>query len=231
MSASTQSVVRSLVGLAALALAGVTAVAAELRVGEATAPPGTVVSVPVVCSGAAGAVGAQFDVSYNPSAVSWAGVAPGAGLSGHIVDQEPFGGGLRRVLVYSPTNAPMMPGALVWVSFAVPTNAPDGDVPVSLSGSIVAQVGGQRVQPLAEADGAITVWSGGSFLALTQEGTGLRVWFQGIEARQYVFEASTNLTDWVALGTNTVEGGVTSYLEADKSHYQRRFYRTRLIEH
>jgi hypothetical protein len=116
------------------------------------------------------------------------------------------------------------------VRFSVPTNAPDGDVPVALSGAIVAQVGGRRVQPLAEADGVVTVWSGGSFLALTQEGGGgLRVWFQGIEARRYVFEASTNLVHWVVLGTNTVEGGAASYLEADLSVFPRRFYRTRLV--
>lgn len=93
------------------------------------------------------------------------------------MDQEPLGDGHWRVLVYSLTNAPIAAGAAVWVSFSVPTNAPDGVVPLGLSGAIVAQVAGRRVQPLYESDGALTVWSGGSFLALTQEGGGLRVWF------------------------------------------------------
>jgi len=220
---------RPLATLAALALTCVTAHAAELRLGQSTTPPGTVVGVPVTCAGASGAVGAQFDVTFNPSAVSLAGIAAGAGLSGHTVDQQQLAPGHWRVLVYSMTNAPIAPGAAVWVSFSVPTNAPDGDVPLGMSDAIVARVGGTRVQPLAEVDGAVTVWSGGSFLALTQEGGGLRVWFQGIEARRYVFEASTNLTDWVVLGTNTVEGGAASFLEADLRIFPSRFYRTRLV--
>jgi hypothetical protein len=44
-----------------------------------------------------------------------------------------------------------------------------------------------------------------------------------------VFEASTNLTDWVVLGTNTVQGGTASHIESDLSVFPRRFYRTRLV--
>lgn len=231
MKTAKQLFFRSASGLAALTLACVAARAAELRLGETTTPPGTVVSVPVTCVGSSGAVGAQFDITFNPSAVSWAGLAPGAGLGGHVVDQEPLGDGLRRVLVYSLTNALIAPGAVVWVSFAVPTNAPDGVVPLALSGSIMAQVSGKRVQPLEETDGAVTVWSGGSFLALTREsGDQMRILFQGIEGRRYVFEASTNLVQWVVLETNTVTGGTTSYLESDMSLYPHRFYRTRLVQ-
>jgi hypothetical protein len=72
---------RTIATLAALALVCVTSRAAELRLGEAVTPPGTVVGVPVTCAGASGAVGAQFDITYTPSAVGWAGLAPGAGLS------------------------------------------------------------------------------------------------------------------------------------------------------
>ena len=112
----------------------------------------------------------------------------------------------------------------------MPTNAPDGVVPLGLSDAIVAQVAGRRVQPLDESDGALTVWSDGSFFELARESGGhMRIHFQGIENRRYVFEASTNLLQWVVVGTNTVTGGTASFLETDLSVYPRRFYRTRLV--
>jgi hypothetical protein len=43
----------------------------------------------------------------------------------------------------------------------------------------------------------------------------LQMDFQGAKNGQYVFEASTNLTDWVALRTNTVKGGVFSLIESN----------------
>jgi hypothetical protein len=217
--------------LAGIAGACVTACAAELRLGQETVPPGVVVSVPVTCAGASGAVGAQFDVSFNSSVVSWAGIAAGESLSGHIVDQQQLAPGQWRVLVYSVTNGPIAPGAVVWVSFNVPTNAPDGVVPLAMTNAIVAQIAGHRVQPLVQAGGALTIWSGGSFLSMTLEsGRRLQMQFQGVEGRHYAMEASTNLLkNWVILGTNTVVGGTISLLETNTAAFPQRFYRTRLV--
>ena len=58
--------------------------AAELRLGQAIVPPGTAVSVPVTFSGASGAVAAQFDVSFNPSAVSLVGISRAGQLTASI---------------------------------------------------------------------------------------------------------------------------------------------------
>jgi hypothetical protein len=208
-----------------------TATAAELRLGQETVPPGVVVSVPVTCAGASGAVGAQFDVSFNSSVVSWAGLTAGESLSGHIVDQQQLAPGQWRVLVYSVTNGPIAPGAVVWVSFNVPMNAPDGVMPLAMTNAIVARVAGHRVQPLAQVGGALTIWSGGSFLSMTLlTGGRLQMQFQGVEGRHYAMEASTNLLkNWVILGTNTVVGGTISLLETNTAAFPQRFYRTRLV--
>jgi hypothetical protein len=219
-----------LVCLALVASACVAAGAAELRLGQATVLPGAVVSVPVTCAGASGAVGAQFEVSFNPSVVSLVSISAGEGLEGHVVDQEQFAPGQWRVLVYSTTNGPIAPGAVVWLSFSVPTNAPDGVVPLAMMNAIVARVAGQRVQPLAQVDGALMVRSEGSFLSLTLGSPGqMQMQFQGLEGRPYAFEASTNLTDWVALGTNTVVGGTISLVETNMTAWPQRFYRARLV--
>lgn len=136
---------------------GVATFGAELRLCEVTAPPGVVVGVPVTCVGASGPVAAQFDVHFDSPAVSLAGIAPGEGLAGHVVDQQQLAVGQWRVLVYSPTNGPFAPGKVVWLNFSISTNAPDGIVPLVMTNAIVAQVVGRRVEPLQEFDGALTV--------------------------------------------------------------------------
>lgn len=96
--------------------------------------------------------------------------------------------------------------------------------------AIVAKTTGQRVQPLAQLDGALTIWSGGSFVSLSlTNGNRLQMQFEGPEGRQYVFETSTNLTDWVVLSPNTVTGGIINLPEINTGDYLQRFYRTRLL--
>ena len=207
----------------------VTAFAAELRLGQAMVPPGWAVSVPVTCSNASGAVAAQFDVSFNPFVVSLAGISAGDSLAGHIVDQQQLAPGQWRVLVYSTTNGPIAPGAVVWLSFSVPTNALDGVVPLAMTNGIVAEVAGHRVQPLAQVDGALTISSAGSFVSIALDADRqLELQFQGAVGRQYAFEASTNLLEWEVL-TNTVVGGTISLLETNMAAFPQRFYRTRLM--
>ncbi len=204
--------------------------AAELAVGQATVPPGAMVSVPVTVAGASGAVAAQFEVSFNPSFVSLASISAGDGLLGHIVDQQQLVPGQWRALVYSTTNGSIAPGAMVWLNFSIPTNAPDGVVPLAMTNAIVARVSGQQVQPLSQIDGALLVSSAGSFLSMTiQNGNQLQMLFQGIEGQPYVFEASTNLTNWVALSTNTAIGGMISLVETNTLVYPHRFYRAKRL--
>jgi len=204
--------------------------AAELRLGQATAPPGAVVSVPVTVGGASGAVAAQFDVNFNPSLVSLTSVSAGNSLAGHIVDQQQLSPGQWRALVYSTTNGPISPGAVVWLSFTIPTNAPDGVVPLGMANAVVARVAGQRVQPLTQIDGALLVSSAGSFSSLTiQNGNQLHMQFQGLDGRQYAFEASTNLLDWTALRTNTAVGGFISLIETNTAAHPHRFFRAKRL--
>jgi hypothetical protein len=131
--------------------------AAELRIGQTNASAGTIAIVSVLFDSATGAVAAQFDLSYNPSLVSLVGISGGSGLAGHVVDRQELASGLWRALVYSTTNGPIASGAVVWLSFSIPPNTPDGTVPLSIANAIAAQPAGQRVQPLAQVSGALTV--------------------------------------------------------------------------
>jgi hypothetical protein len=218
-------------GLLAAAACWFSAAAAELGVGQATVPPGAVVSVPVTCNGAPGAVGAQFDVSFDPAVASVLGMAGGNSLAGHVVDQFLLAPGHWRALVYSITNGPIAQGTMAQVQFAIATNAPDGDVPLVLGNAILAQANGQPVHSLALTDGLLRISSPGHFASATL-GTGgrLEVQFHGADGRQYVLEASSNLTEWVEISTNTVVGGTISLVETNVYAFEQRFYRARLVQ-
>jgi hypothetical protein len=206
------------------------ATAAELRLGQATVSPGAVVSVPVTCSGAPGAVGAQFDVSFDTAVASAVGMAGGSSLAGHVVDQQLLAPGHWRALVYSTTNGLIAPGTMAQIQFAIATNAPEGDLPLLLGNAIVAQANGTPVQPLALADGLLHIVSAGYFAsAALDTGGQLKLQFQGTEGRQYALEASTNLTDWLAISTNTIVGGTISLVETNVYAFEQRFYRARLV--
>ena len=45
----------------------------------------------------------------------------------------------------------------------------------------------------------------------------------------YAVEASTNLTEWIVVSTNTVVGGTFSQVETDVHVFEQRFYRVRLV--
>jgi hypothetical protein len=220
---------RRLACVGLLVCAGVVASAAELRLGQAYAPPGSVVTLPGTCNAAPGTVAVQFDVGFDPAVVSVTGLAGGSSLAGHVVDQQLLAPGHWRALVYSTTNGPIAPGTMAQVQFAIATNAPDGDLPLVLGNAILAQANGQPVQPLALTDGLLRISSVGYFASATLDAGGhLELQFQGAEGRRYVLEASTNLTEWVAISTNTVVGGAITNAESDVQVFAQRFYRARL---
>jgi hypothetical protein len=200
---------------------------AEFRIGRATGPPGSAVSIPVNCTGAAGAVAAQFDVSFDPSLVTLTGIAGDPALSGHLVDQQQLAPGLWRGLFYSMTNGQIAPGAVVWLNFNIASNAPDGVVPLVLTNSTVARAAGQRVQPLAQINGAITVWSGEMFTAVELAGAGqLRTTILGSQGRVFTLQGTPDFFHWANLGAYTNETGtlvLTNVLQAGRKAY---FYRT-----
>lgn len=215
-----------LVILAATACS-VSAATAELRIGQATVLPGAVVSVPGTIAGAAGALALQFDVSFNPSLVSLTSISPGDSLAGHMVDQQQLAPGQWRALVYSTTNGPIAPGAVVWLNFKVPTNSPDGVVPLLMTNAIVAQAAGQRAQPLTQVSGALMVSSAENLTTVALAGGGqLRTTIVGLPGRIITLQGTPDFFHWANLGSYTNQNGVlviTNGLPAGRDAY---FYRT-----
>ncbi len=203
--------------------------AAELRLGQATAPPGAVVAIPVTCTGTDGAIAAQLDVRFDPAVVSVSGFVGDGGLAGHIVDQQLLSPGLWRGLIYSPTNGLIAPGTVAWISCTIAAGAASGAVPLHVTNAIVSEDAGQRVQPLSTADGLLTIVPpGGGFVSIGMDTAGqAHMQFLGVDGWHYALEASSDLTNWVPLTTNTAVGGLIEFDEA--AGYPQRFYRARLV--
>jgi len=171
-------------------------------------------------------VAAQFDVSFNPSVVNLTGVSAGDTLAGHVVDQRQLAPGHWRVLAYSTTNGPIAPGAMVWLSFNIPTNSPDGIVPLGVTDAIIAQIEGQRMQPLAQVNGALTVGAG-SFMSMTLEDGGkLRTTIVGIPGRVFTLQGTPDLFHWADLRSYTNLSGTLVLTNIPPDGRDAYFYRT-----
>lgn len=213
--------------LAVLVSSGLTVSAAELRLGQAVAAPGSTVSVPVTFAGTTGAVAAQFDVRFDPSRASLTAVSAGGTLAGHVVDQEQIEPGHWRALVYSTTNGPISEGVMVRLGFTVPTNSPDAVVPLVMSDAVLAMVAGQPVQPLAQADGMLTIASVERlvFTSVGADGS-VRATITGVPGRELTLQGSPDLFHWADLSRLTNQTGlliITNSPPAGRSAY---FYRT-----
>ena len=213
--------------LAFAAWGALTVCGAELRIGQTNASAGTVANVPVTFDSATGAAAAQFDFSYDSSLVSLTGVSGGSALAGHVVDYQQLASGPWRALVYSPTNGPIATGAVVWLSFNIPPNTPDGVVPLAVANAIVAKPAGQRVQPLAQVSGALTVSSPRDVLTITLAGKGqLCTTVSGVPGRTFTLQGTPDFFHWADLGSYTNQTGtlvLTNFLRVGRDLY---FYRT-----
>jgi subtilisin family serine protease len=66
------------------------------------------------------------------------------------------------------------------------------------------------------------------FMAVTPDPTALQLRIQGVPGRRYVLDASTNLTDWTTMETNTTAlDGHCIFVDAGATNLPRRFYHAR----
>ena len=123
--------------------------AVELRVGTAYATPGSTVFVPVRLATDTNIVAAQFDLLFASTNLSSGDALPGPALADHLISSAEPQPGVRRVVIYSPTNATLGNGVLVTVPLTVASNAP-----YSLAQLIITNVLCVNYDP-----NAVTNWS------------------------------------------------------------------------
>jgi hypothetical protein len=68
-----------------------------------------------------------------------------------------------------------------------------------------------------------------SFGAVTKQGSGVKVRFEGMDGQAYVVEASLDLLNWTRVTTNYPLNGVIEFTEKSAGNY--RWYRSVLLGH
>jgi hypothetical protein len=185
--------------------------------------------MPVVWSNHSNVVAVQFDLAFDPTAhLIITEIAGGTALRGHVVDSQPVAPGVRRVLIYSKSNAALAEGVLANIQIAITTNAVEGVRRLALTNAILAQANARRATQLNLADGSLTVLSAmrARFQAIKRFADGhIELKLAGPEGKSYVIEGSTNLVSWVPISTNIISGGQVTVADQTAPDFPRRFYR------
>jgi hypothetical protein len=175
----------------------------------------------------------QFDLLYATNYL-----APGPPVGGSaLADQQVFytNGvlpGVYRVLMFSFSNSLLTNGVLVYVPFAIATNAPDHDEFLSLSNVVLSNPLGFAV-PAAASGGALEIIRPPRFISIAGTNDGIiHLELLGASNRTYVLEVATNLLppQWTALQTNVATHEVLNFDDPISASAPFRFYRAVVTE-
>lgn len=201
----------------------------QLSVGNGAGVPGSSVSVPTALSSSTNLVAVQYDVIFTSTNLTASVAEPGTEQPNHLVASSLIKPGLRRVVLYSHSNALLTNGVLANLVFSIATNAPPGVTSLTLTNPIFADAQANPVAPIGLASGfVLTLTAPARFGSILLSTNGV-VQFQifGSENQSYVIQSSTNLSQWVDMSTNMVIGGQISFSDQTASLSTYRFYRAK----
>ena len=168
--------------------------------------------------------GFQCDVLFDSSRLACTNLPMLiSGPAGVVVDGALMGPGQYRLLAYSPTGAALTTNVVCDVTFSALTNAASGQVPL---GSGIFHFGDTNAA-------AITTGKVNPGLILVGTAFGIfpsggRAQFLGVSGSNYVINASTNLTSWTAIATNTSTNSLAWTLDTNSLVLAHRFYQSTL---
>jgi hypothetical protein len=186
--------------------------------------PGNTVSLPVLLRRATNVTAAQFDLAYHPGRAVPANAFAGGVFSNHVVRTREISPGVRRVLIFSRTNAAVTVTnnqSVVQIPFTVAAGEYVGSGPIVPGNAILSEANATPVTPLTLNAGAIFVRS------VHLEPAGVQLFLPAEVGRTYVIEATTNFVTWTDLSTNTAFGDFLNGFDPFATNFPYRFYRTR----
>ena len=207
--------------------AGVASAQVDFAVGLAGGTPGAAVSLPFVFQADSNIAALQFDAQFDGTNFTSDAATTGSEAPGHLAASAMQTDGTRRVVLYSTTNAPLSNGIIVVVPFTIATNAPEGIYSVGLTNVIVADRNGERASLSYVVSGYLIVgtnWPPDQLHFPKFDQGDFRFVLTGTPETGYVFQASTNLTEWTSLSTNLARGGVIFFRDAEAANFRCRFY-------
>ena len=217
---------------ALLAGSGILSADPTLSVGSTVGVPGSTVQVAINYTTDTNAPSLQFDLVYSTNYLSSGEPVAGNGLSDHLIGSNEVSPGLRRVLIFSFSNAPITNGVLVFVPFTIATNVPDQDEPLVLTNVVVSSADAQVV-PASATNGTLAIAvlpPQFSSIAPTNGGV-IHLQLAGTAGRSYSIQATTNLQSpqWTTLQTGVATNGVLEFDDVSAGLFPRRFYRALVV--
>jgi hypothetical protein len=192
----------------------------SLSIGSQPGFPAFPVTLQVMLKSPTNVAAAQFDLSYNPNKVIAGQIELFQALSNHVMRSYDLAPGVRRVLIYSPSNTIITNRQLARATFAVAAQERSSSGPISPAEAILAQNDGVAVLPLTINAGSIFVTP----VHLGDDGTA-DLFLQVSNDQRYIIQASTNLQHWIPISTNSPVGDYLQHNDPDARNYQHRFYK------
>lgn len=213
--------------LALLAGSGIVSADPTFSAGSTAGVPGSTVRVAINYTTDTNAPSLQFDLVYATNYLSSGEPVAGNALSDHLIGSNELSPGLRRVLIFSFSNAPITNGVLVFMPFTIATNAPDHDEPLVLTNVVVSSPNAQVV-PASATNGTLAIAIPPQFSSIAPTNGGvIRLQLAGTVGRSYSIQATTNLPSpqWTTLQTGVATNGVLEFNDVSAGIFARRFYR------
>jgi hypothetical protein len=209
--------------------ASIGAAATDLTVRSVTGSPAATVNVPIDFSSSDRIVALQFEIVFDPARIAAAAPVGGMALANHWVVSSDPSNGVRRVVIYSLTNAQLTNGVLVQVPFTLSPDFTNGATTVTLAKVLLVNSTGAAVSAVNLNPGQLTASTAVALTPARLKGitrpSGGSLQFQLEGSGNYALELSTNLTSWTRLSTNSVAASPITINDNTVTGVKQRFYR------
>jgi hypothetical protein len=133
--------------------------------------------------------------------------------------------------MFSFSNSPLTNGVLVYVPFAIATNAPDHDEILSLSNVVLSNPEGFAV-PANAFGGVLAITQPPRFTSITETNGGIiHLELLGASNRMDVIQGGSSLPapQWINLQTNIATNGVLDFDDPSSPSVPLRYYRAMVV--
>ena len=187
--------------------------------------PGRTVEVPISLryrtNDVRDVVALQADVVFDATGVTDAAATGGGLPASHVLASSGPGVGTRRLLVYSPGNAVLTNGEIARIPFTVGPSE-YRNFALRLTNVILVRADAAQV-PSETIHGAIAVNQ--VYVGPGGQADGfINVASNAVE-QCYVIQATTDFVSWVNVQTNSAEGALLPFNDAEAGAFAKRFYR------
>ena len=206
----------------------VVAAAPQLSIPPVVGSPGATVLVPIQLTTDVPLIAAQFDLIFDGTRFTSGSPTGGSALNGHVVASSTPTPGVRRVVVYSVSNALLQNGSLVTIPITVAADTVPSAATLVVTNAILALTNGTGATQIALSNGVLTISSASaprlSTISRALDGT-VQLQLVGTLGQTYILQSSPDLKQWTNVRTNVLSAIPWTYTESTAVTLRQRFYR------